>query len=253
MPSVVAVVVTHDPDLVRFGLVLDSLVGEVDGVVIVDNASRNINEIMKLCGQVPNCSVIRLLFNSGVAYALMKGVHYAVEKHNPDWLLLLDDDTIIMRNAVRTTLKILEKIPKEIRDKVGIIRLGSVRGDCRVYDARTIAFSGSLIRHDIALRTCCRSDFFLDQADFDLYFRVKKMGFLTLELNCKLIDHKIGNEIYIPLLRRTVSYEPPWRYYYIARNSTILFKERKIHSHIYLGQLLYWGLIVLFHDGFRNS
>lgn len=106
------------------------------------------------------------------------------------------------------------------------------------------------------MKTCCRTNFFLDQADHDLYAKVRELGHLTLKINCKLIEHELGTKIWSPILSKIhrkdfVHYEPPWRYYYIVRNSTILLKEGRMHSRMYLSQLLYWGgLNVAFHDGF---
>ena len=252
MLNVVAIIVTHNPDLNRFRLVLNSLIGEVDSIVIVDNASQNINSIMELCTQISNCEVVRLQFNSGVAYALMKGVNYAVKKYKPDWLLFLDDDTIIMRNAVKKALSIYRSLPKLIKDKVGLIKFRSEDGDCNIYNTFYEAFSGTLIKSEIAMKTCCRTDFFLDQADNDLYFKVRKMGLLTLQIKCRLIDHRLGIKVYMPLLRRIVSYEPPWRYYYIVRNSTILLREGALDPVNYLLQLINYGLLILLRDNIKG-
>ena len=255
--KVSGIIVSHNPDLTRFRDVLNSLINETDHIIVVDNASSNINGIAELCRKIPNCDLIRLNFNSGIAYALMKGVHYAVNNYRPDWLLFLDDDTIVLKGAINKALQTYENLPTLVRNKVGLIKLGSWDGDCGIYNIFYEAFSGTLIKSEIAVKACCRINFFLDQADHDLYVKVRELGYLTLRINCKLIDHELGNKIWSPILSRIhrknfVYYEPPWRYYYIARNATILFKERKMHSRIYLSQLLYWGLNVLFRDGFRK-
>jgi GT2 family glycosyltransferase len=52
-----------------------------------------------LCDGVGNCDFIEVCFNSGVAHALRVCVDYAI-KYGPDCLLLLDDDTVAMSNAV---------------------------------------------------------------------------------------------------------------------------------------------------------
>jgi len=50
------------------------------------------------------------------------------------------------------------------------------------------------------------------------------------------------------MLRRYVAYEPPWRYYYIVRNSTKLLFEHKMDIITYINQLLYWGNGILIVD-----
>ncbi|WP_243676407.1 glycosyltransferase [Vulcanisaeta distributa] len=257
MTRITAIVVSHNPDITRLTLVLDSIIGQVFRVVVVDNGSRNVGEIEGLCRGVRGCDLIRLSFNSGIAYALMRGVRYAVNHFNPDWLLFLDDDTIVLNDTVKRALSIYEGLPKPVRDRVGLIKLGSWGNDCRVYEVLYEAFSGTLIRSDIAMKTCCRTNFFLDQADHDLYAKVREQGYLTLSINCKLVEHELGTKIWSPILSKIhgkdfIHYEPPWRYYYMVRNSTILFRERRMHSRIYLRQLLHWGLRIIFHDGFKR-
>jgi len=77
-----------------------------------------------------------------------------------------------------------------------------------------------LIRADVAVRVCCRDDLFLDQADFDMYSRIRELGYLALGINCGLVDHRLGTMRLSKILHKLVDYEPPWRYYYIAKNST---------------------------------
>ncbi len=256
MIGVAAVVVSRNPDLFRFKSVLDSIINRVKHVVIVDNNSDNKSFIKDLCNKLNKCSFIEVGFNSGIAYALMKGVHYVVNNYGLEWLLFLDDDTILLENAVNKVLSAYNGLPKFVKDRVGLIKLSIWNGDCRIYEILYGAFSGTLIKSDVALRTCCRVNFFLDQADHDLYARVRELGYLTLMMNCRLIDHRLGTEIRTPVLskilrRRAILYEPPWRYYYIVRNSTILLREGRIDFYFYARQLL-WGLRILYRDGIRK-
>ncbi len=51
----------------------------------------------------------RLVFNSGIAHALRIGVNYAI-RYKPNWLLLLDDDTVLMSNAVGKVLGLIDNL-----------------------------------------------------------------------------------------------------------------------------------------------
>ena len=73
-----------------------------------------------------------------------------------------------MSNAVGKVLGLINNLPRFISDKVGTVLMGSVDGDCVIGEARYGRFSGNLIRADVAVRVCCRDDFFLDQAYFDI-------------------------------------------------------------------------------------
>jgi rhamnosyltransferase len=189
--TVVAVIVSRDPELDRFRLVLDRASKQVGRVVVVDNGSKTKDVLRDLCDGVGNCDFVEVGFNSGVAHALRVGVNYA-SKYEPDWLLFLDDDTVLMSNVVSRVLVFIDNLPAFVLDRVGAVLMGSVDGDCGINEVRYGRFSGLLIRADVAAKVCCRDDFFLDQADFDMYSRIRELGYLTLGVDCRLVDHRLG-------------------------------------------------------------
>jgi rhamnosyltransferase len=166
---------------------------------------------------------------------LRVGVNYA-SKYKPNWLLFLDDDTILMNNAIKTALNLTALRP--IKSRISSINLGSENGSCSVEETRYVMFLGLLIRFNIASKVCCRDDFFLDQADYDLGLKIRNLGYLTIKIDCKLIDHKLGVKRWVPIisniLHRPIDYEPPWRYYYIIRNSTRLLIEGRMDFALYM-------------------
>jgi hypothetical protein len=62
--GVVAIIVSRDPELDRFELVLDRVSGQVGRIIIVDNDSRGKGVLRDLCGGVGNCDFIEVGFNS---------------------------------------------------------------------------------------------------------------------------------------------------------------------------------------------
>lgn len=68
-----------------------------------------------------------------------------------------------------------------------------------------------------------------------------------------MINHELGRKRWVPIisniLGRAIDYEPPWRYYYIARNSTILLREGLLDPATYIHQLVNWGIRILLADG----
>jgi len=218
--NIVAVIVSYDPELGRFRLVLDRVSGQVDRVIIVDNNSKYRNKLRDFYRTAGNCDFVEVGFNSGVAHALRRGISYA-NRYAPDRLLFLDDDTILMNNAVDRALGLIQNY-RNLSSRIGAVLLGSHDGNCGIGEVKYGIFSGTLIRADVAAKVCCRDEFFMDQADHDMYSRIRELGYLTLGIKCKLIDHKLGTKRWVPMLCRYVAYEPPWRYYYIVRNSTKL-------------------------------
>jgi len=75
--SVVAIIVTYNPELIRFKHVLNQAFRQVDYVIVVDNGSKTKEVLRDLCGGVGNCDFVEVGFNSGVAHALRVGVNYA--------------------------------------------------------------------------------------------------------------------------------------------------------------------------------
>jgi len=208
--GVVAVIVSRDPGLDRFRLVLDRVSGQVGRVIIVDNDSKIKDVLRDLCGGFGNCDFVEVGFNSGVAHALRVGVNYA-SKYKPDWLLFLDDDTVPMGNAVGRVLGLINNLPRHVLDRVGAVLMGSVDGDCSIGEVRYGVFSGTLVRADVAVRVCCRDDLFLDQADHDMYSRIRELGYITLGINCRLVDHRLSTVRWSKILHKLINYEPPWR------------------------------------------
>jgi rhamnosyltransferase len=251
--KVVAIVVTHNPNPAVLKGLLASVAEQVNYTIVIDNASFNVELISKLCKDIGSCYLITMRFNSGVAHALSVGIKYA-SRYEPIWLLFLDQDAILMRNSLQKVFEIIDGLQNTIKNKIGAILLGSSEGNCSISEVIYGIFSGTLIKSEIALKTCCRDDFFVDQADHELYFKVRSLGYLTLKINCKLIEHRIGANRFVPIISNMVggpvSYEPPWRYYYIVRNSTCLLIEGKLDFITYLKQLIEWGFRILLTDGF---
>jgi len=95
-------------------------------------------------------------------------------------LMMILDDTVLMSNAVGNALGLIGNLLRFVLDRVGAVLLSSADGDCSIGEARYGVFSGTLIRADVAARVCCKDDFFLDQADHDMYSRIRGLGYITL-------------------------------------------------------------------------
>ena len=83
----------------------------------------------------------------------------------------------------------INNMPRFVLDGVSAVLMGSVNGDCGVGEARYEIFSGISVKADVAAGISCRDDFFLDQADFDMYSRIRVLCYLSFGIKCKLIDH----------------------------------------------------------------
>lgn len=86
--AVSAIIVTYYPDLDRLQRVVDSVVGQVDDLIIVDNGSPVMTcEAMKLAYQEKS-TLLFLLENLGIACAQNRGIACA-RTHGASQILLL--------------------------------------------------------------------------------------------------------------------------------------------------------------------
>lgn len=280
--NVVGIVVTYNPDEELLRRNLERAVEEARRVIVVDNGSRNYQAIRALCEKL-GCDFIELHFNYGIVYALKKGVELAITSYSPSWILFLDQDSVLEKGAIEEAMAFYESLKEPLRSKVGILELGfrDLGLPYRAVEVVYGAFSGTLIRTDLLKAINFRVNFIMDQADFDLYWEVRRRGFLTLLIPRKLLHHRIGRPErntamykiklllfklvkglglrnlggdWIPgnVLPETI-YEPPLRYYYIVRNSVILLKEKKKDFLTFFKDLVFLGLACIYFGVFREA
>lgn len=91
----VAIVVTHNR-LAKLqatvGRLLESAAEHLDRVIVVDNASTTETGSWLAVQTDPRLEVLRQERNLGGAGGFETGMRHAVAQHDPDWLLLMDDD-----------------------------------------------------------------------------------------------------------------------------------------------------------------
>jgi len=259
--KIVGIIWTFNPNVKRLAESLDSVRTQVNHVVIVDNGSANINEVKHLSGNYDNVELIELGMNLGVK-ALEVAMNYAVRKFDPDFIFLLDDDTVVYPNAILKVLK--EARNFKLYDRIGVICMSST--NIKRYQGKLVIvpihiFSGCLVKtHLIKAGIRVRSEFFLDQADHDFYAEIKKHGFLiAVFYGEKLLEHMLGKKLELRRIRipglgtSSNIYEPPWRYYYIVRNSTVLLMEGKLNIRFYIHQLYAFFVPLLVVDGVMKA
>jgi rhamnosyltransferase len=89
-------------------------------MIVIGNGSSNKSLIEDLCRRLNNCEFNELGFNSGIAHALRQGIKRA-EKYKATWLLLLDDDTILLDDVLFKAINEINSPRETIKDKIGAI------------------------------------------------------------------------------------------------------------------------------------
>jgi len=111
-PRVAAVVVTWN----RCALLVEALQAlrdqrrPPDAVVVVDNASTD-DSAAVVTERYPEVDVLRLSRNLGGAGGFAAGMERALRRHHPDWLWLLDDDTVPQEGALAALLRAAGEYP----------------------------------------------------------------------------------------------------------------------------------------------
>lgn len=130
---VVAVVVTYN----RAGLLqacLDGLAGQtrpLDGIVIIDNASTDESGAVADAHPI-GADVRHLDTNLGGAGGFAAGIALALRDHNPDWLWLMDDDTVPTATALAGLVDAVTRYGGE-RDRLAVLSSTAIWTDGRIH------------------------------------------------------------------------------------------------------------------------
>ena len=249
--KVAAVVVVFGPDD-RFRKLLLSLVEQADKVWVIDN-QPNYAFDKYLKGQKPchrnNITLIENKKNVGLAAAQNQGIKLALED-GVDWVLLLDQDSILDKDFVKNMLKAGHKYknkknigfltPRHEFDdgspsvptysKVLFFMPQRYHMDLDEIDD-TILFgmaSGSFIpRHTLEEVGLMREEFWIDYIDYEFSFRVRERGYRIIGVGGARLNHRLGVKNQLKILGKVFSFQvhPAFRRYTIYRNRIAVIKE----------------------------
>ena len=212
-----------------------SILGQVQGIVYVDNASAEINvlltEFQSIAYFICNDE------NLGLGKAQNQGILLAKEK-GATHILLLDQDTVTSINFVTSLLGVYEKycnarkiavVAPVYYDRSSKCKLseGIIFAGVRIKripvneEYQSVSYciaSGSLLSvqalNDVGLM---KEELFIDSLDLEWCLRAKSLGYDVVMTNKTHMSHSIGIEAKNRILAHS-----PFREYYICRNSIIL-------------------------------
>ncbi|MCR3757948.1 glycosyltransferase family 2 protein [Clostridium felsineum] len=234
-------------------------------VIIVDNASNN-NSVIKIKNSLKECLLIESKYNIGFAGGNNLGIKYAL-KHSADFVLLLNNDTVVERDFLDRLLEVYEK-----NDNVGIVG-GKIY---YYYDRNRIWYAGGKINKFIAktkhiglnkidkgqydciskteyvtgcmmlvsrtaIERCGFMDekFFLYYEETDWNIRIKDAGFKIMYTPLAKIYHKVSATTGKSNLVMSYYYDRN-RYYFVTKNFNCIYK---LSITIYIVLRLYFKLL----------
>ncbi|WP_458718168.1 glycosyltransferase family 2 protein [Pseudomonas gregormendelii] len=242
--SVAAVVVLFKPDLAILERLLKSLVGQVDGVFIVDNTPGADLDSYPDSFACESWSYHPLHDNLGIARAHNVGIDLARDA-GYSHVLLMDQDSALTPGTVATLLAEEQKLlasgkkvgaigPVVVDEKTGeaapAITSSSTGGKRTPIDLKShapvatsyIIASGSLISTAVLTTVGgMKDELFIDWVDIEWGERAASLGYVSYLTPLVTMRHSIGDE-YVSFFGRKINLHTDFRNYFIVRNATYL-------------------------------
>lgn len=233
-----AVIVTYNPDIKILKDTLQFLISQSICTVVVDNDSKNINNFNNYN---QNISYILETSNVGIAKALNDGIRY-LKSEDIDWVLTLDQDTILPRNyfdEIRTITpekdvsvyypKVIDRNePKSVAKKT-LEKKAKIRA--KNSNVLFLPIQSGAFMNIIDFYTIGGFDesLFIDNVDFDYFLEVLALGKSLIELSKTSIYQAVGmmTEKKIGPFKFHPTNHSAFRYYYIFRNMPVVIKRHK--------------------------
>lgn len=234
--KVLATITTFNPDMELLKSNIESVIDQVDKLIVYENASDNRDEISELCKE-KNIELILNDKNCGVAGPLYDGIVYATA-HGFRYILTLDQDSISSEGMVSYLKQIL------LSDETVAVAAANPTYSCAVikeepkedYKAMFTITSGSL--YDVAKISEIGNyirEMFIDWVDIEISYRIRENNYTIIQAHVP-IYHNLGN----PQLKRFlwkkffVTNHSSLRLYYIWRNAhycLLRYKDKSLNKH----------------------
>lgn len=227
--------VAYNPDLIRFISCINSIIDQIDCLIIVDNSDAEIS-FLPLNSKIIH---IRCSQNVGIARAQNIGIVQAINM-GAEYFLLSDQDTIFPAGYIVSMLNILNSndaicsvVPRieddRIPDSGAFIKIRKFGLKWRVKIHNNMVervveapASGMLIKlKHLKLVGFMREDLFIDLVDLEWCWRANKRNLMVIANGSIVINHRFGDSAK-KYAGKILNSRSPIRSYYIARNTLYL-------------------------------
>lgn len=231
----VCVLVTYNPNIPQLKACIDSLLPQVEKIIIVKNSDEELDT-----GKFQNKNIeqIQLEKNCGIAYAQNRGIECAIEL-GAEWILLSDQDTVfpemyVSRFSAKTEaygketiyVPVFSNETKNQLEPVSLTMSESVCPDGTIPIPLMHAISSGTIFHKGIFEKIGGMDekLFIDYVDFEWCWRARFQGIQILCFSDIIIRHQLGDS-YARFFGRKITLRSDFRYYYMLRNGVYLGKN----------------------------
>jgi rhamnosyltransferase len=244
-----AVIVTYRPDGATLARAIEAIAPQVDRVFVMDNGEGDPSGPGE--DRVPpNASIRRMGHNRGIAAAQNAGIE-AVRESGAAYVLLLDHDTICAPDMVARLVAAIRRLEAEgipisaVGPQYGMVPGEPLSGFVRfgrfgfqrrwsapdgedVVEADFLISSGSLLPLAALDRIGGMDEtLFIDHVDTEWFLRARDRGFRCFGVLSAEMEHALGEgsrRFWLGRWRRVPDHRP-FRYYYIVRNSLLLYRR----------------------------
>lgn len=247
---IASVTVTYQPDPAVLRKQLDSLRGQVQHMLVIDNGSPEalLHSLRNLCEDM-GASLQLLGSNTGIAHAQNEGIRAALAL-GVDGVLLLDQDSEAMpgmvpalRQALTDNPKAAAAGPSTFDERTGRSFFFLLDFDQGIWpklwspgiqplppsiEVASLIASGTLIRSSVLHRPApMLASWFIDHIDSEWCFRMRGEGWTLLGVPGAQLSHRLGDKVtQIWFFRwRQVAHHSPLRDFYMFRNSILLTQK----------------------------
>jgi rhamnosyltransferase len=268
MHIVSAVVVLYNPNLLELENNLNTLLNQVDYLVLIDNSDNSNLNYLKI--NLPSFQKnIQYIFNNsniGIASAQNIGIHLS-NNLKTDFILLMDQDSC-PRNAMVSTL--LSDFHKLKDNNINIAAIGPVpinsennlpytprirklipfHFDNKLYNANDLISSGMLIDATTLDKIGLFDEkLFIDGVDHEWCWRAKLNNFYICQTKNTEILHSLG-EGDKSILGLRIAISSPFRIYYQYRNYIYLLKKKHVPVYWKLNNLIKYTIKYFYYPIF---
>lgn len=239
---IMAGIVTFNPDISKLNANVDAILPQVDKLLVVDNGSTNIKEVLKCMDHREKIHIIKNSKNYGIAKALNQILEY-VNLCEGEWVLTLDQDSLCYSDIISTLSAYIDRnvgmISPLIEDcNVGHVKVEQLRGN----EIESCITSGCLTNVGACLSLGGFDEkMFIDLVDIEMCYRLRCNGYSILQANKVCMEHEIGsNGRTINILGKKVYLfnHSSFREYYCARNTIYVARKYKENKKRYLRGIL---------------
>lgn len=250
--KVLAGIVLYNPDLNRLNENVNNIIKQVDEIILIDNNSRNIKEILIYLDKIKKVKLVKNKENKGIAYALNQILNYAYD-NDYEWFITLDQDSVVNNALI-----------KEYKKYININNIAMM--SCNIRDRNYDRNDNNLNSNYEKINFCVTSgafnnthilkkvggfddSLFIDEVDHDICLTLRENKYDIIKINFFGLLHELGNTKTIFFLgkRPQIHNHSPFRTYYIVRNKIIMiYKHNEWNNIKERNELLKRIILILF-------